>query len=304
MAGIKLNKLVFIDNKFSILHINQCAVAFFLFIDESGQDHHDSPYEVLAGICIEDKDLWNFIRCAHELEIDCFGRKYREIDNEIKARTFLKRKTFRLANQLPAIPLPDRTSLAKQALDNGATITKPQLTALAQAKLDYISKLLELCQRFRLKVFASVICNEDSIPADKTMLRKDYVYLFERFYYFLEDKANEPRGIVVFDELDKSASHLLLDQMDKYFKKTTKGRFRASLIIPEPFFVHSDLTTGIQVVDFVAYIMSWNFRIGKLNKASREELDKYLELIKPLRYRTTRKIRDVTEYVVWSVAVV
>ena len=279
-------------------------MAFFLFIDESGQDHHDSPYEVLAGIVIEDKDLWNFIRSAHELEIDCFGRKYSQVDNEIKARTFLKRKTFRLANQLPAIPLPDRTPLAKQALDNGANITKLGLTALAQAKLDYSAKLLELCHNYRCKVFASIICDESSIPTDKKLLRKDYVYLFERFYYFLEDKADDPQGVVVFDELDKTASHLLLGQMDKYFKNTIKGRCRAALIIPEPFFVHSDLTTGIQVVDFVAYIMSWNFRIGKLNKAPREELNSYLELIKPMRYRTTREIGDITGYVIWSVAVV
>lgn len=279
-------------------------MAFFLFIDESGQDHHDSPYEVLAGIAIDDKDLWSFIRCAHELEIDCFGRKYREKDNEIKARTFLKRKTFRLANQLLPISKGERTASAKQALDNGATITKLQLTALAQAKLDYVSKLLELCQRFRIKVFASIICDENSIPIDKQMLRKDYVYLFERFYYFLEDKPGEPRGVVVFDELDKSASHLLLGQMDRYFKKTTKGKYRAGLIIPEPFFVHSDLTTGIQVVDIVAYILSWNFRVGKLDKSSREELTGYLELIKPMRYRTTREIGDKAEYVVWSVAIV
>jgi Protein of unknown function (DUF3800) len=279
-------------------------MAFFLFIDESGQDHHDSPYEVLAGIVIEDKDLWNFIRSAHELEIDCFGRKYSQIDNEIKARTFLKRKTFRLANQLPLIPWPDRSALAKRALDNGATITKEELTALAQAKLDYAAKLLELCHNYRCKVFASIICDESSIPTDKKLLRKDYVYLFERFYYFLEDKADDPQGVIVFDELDKTASHLLLGQMDKYFKNTIKGRCRAGLIIPEPFFVHSDLTTGIQVVDFVAYIMSWNFRVGKLNKAPREELNRYLELIKPMRYRTTREIGDKTEYVIWSVAVV
>lgn len=279
-------------------------MAYFLFIDESGQDHYDSPYEVLAGIAIDDKHLWNFIRNAHQLEINCFGRKYRGVDNEIKARTFLKRKTFRLAAQLPSIPMPDRTLFAKQALDEGATITKIQLTALAQAKLDYATKLLELCHQYRFKIFASIICDENSIPVDKEMLRKDYIYLFERFYYFLEDKLDEPRGIVVFDELDKSASHLLLGQMDKYFKKTTKGRFRAGLIIPEPFFVHSDLTTGIQVVDFIAYIISWNFRVGKLNKPPREELNGYLELIKLMRYRTTREIGDINEYVIWSVAVV
>jgi hypothetical protein len=279
-------------------------MAFFLFIDESGHDHHDSPYEVLAGIAIEDKDLWSFIQLAHQLEIACFGRTYREDGGEIKARTFLKRKTFRLAGQLPPIPSSERTVLAKRALDNGANITKLELTALAQAKLDYVGNLLELCHRFRVKVFASIICDEASIPTEKDMLRKDYVYLFERFYYFLEDRLDQPKGIVVFDESDKTASHLLLGQMDKYFKKTAKGRYRAGLIIPEPFFVHSDLTTGIQVVDFVAYIMSWNFRVGKLTKAPREELNKYLDLIKNLRYRAIRVIANKMECVIWSVVVV
>ena len=279
-------------------------MAFFLFIDESGQDHHDSPYEVLAGVAINDADLWDFIRRAHELELFCFGRKYREIGSEIKARTFLKRKTFRLAKQLPAISLAERATLAKSALDDGAHVSKMQLTALAQAKLDYSRRLLELCNHFRFKVFASIIENEDSIPSDKEMLRKDYIYLFERFYYFLEDKDDDPRGIVVFDELDKSASHLLLDQMDRYFKRTAKGRSRARLIIPEPFFVHSDLTTGIQVVDFIAYIISWNLRIGRLNKPSREELNPYLDLIMPLRYRTIRKIGIIDDYAIWSVVAV
>ena len=279
-------------------------MACFLFIDESGQDHHDSPYEVLAGIAIDDKDLWNLIKSAHELELGCFGRKYRENANEIKARTFLKRKTFRLADQLPSISPEKRTALAKAALDDGSSITKEQLTALAQAKLEYVKQLLDLCHHYRCKVFASIICDESSIPDNKEMLRKDYIYLFERFYYFLEDRPEEPRGIVVFDELDKSASHLLLDQMDKYFKKTSKGRIRANLIIPEPFFVHSDLTTGIQIVDFVAYVISWNFRVGKLNKPSREELNPYMELIRPMRYLATRKIIGIDKYMIWSVAVV
>jgi uncharacterized protein DUF3800 len=30
-------------------------MAWFLFIDESGQDHREAPYEVLAGVAIEDR---------------------------------------------------------------------------------------------------------------------------------------------------------------------------------------------------------------------------------------------------------
>lgn len=279
-------------------------MAYFLFIDESGHDHQHSPYEVLAGLAMEDKNLWNFIREIHELELSCFGRKYRENSREIKANKFLTKKTFRLANQLPPIPIPERTQLAKEALDHGEKITKRQLTALAQAKLDYVSRVIQICNQYRCKVFASIVCDPATIPVDKTMLRKDYIYLFERFYYFLEDRKEEIRGIIVFDELDKFASHLLLTQMDKYFKNTAKGRLRSGLIIPEPFFVHSDLTTGIQIVDFVAYILSWSFRTAKLNKPQRTELNDYLELLMPLRYKTTRKIGETPKHMIWSITVV
>lgn len=279
-------------------------MAYFLFIDESGQDHRDSPYEVLAGVSIQDTELWKFIKDVHEIEMNCFGRRYRLDGREIKASKFLNRKTFRLANQMEPINLFERTEWAKQALDNGETATKNQLTALAQAKLSYVKQIFQLCQQYRCKIFASIVADPDYVLADASMLRKDYVYLFERFYYFLEDTPGEPRGIVVFDELDKSASHILLTQMDKYFKNTVKGRARSSLIIPEPFFVHSDLTTGIQVVDFVAYLLSWNFRVRELNKPGRSELNSFIEQIKPLRYRTTRQVAENKDLVIWSITVV
>lgn len=69
------------------------------------------------------------------------------------------------------------------------------------------------------------------------VLRKDYAYLFERFSYCLEDGGNDEQGIVVFDELERSRSHLLIDQMRWYFVETRKGQRRAAWIIPEPFFV-------------------------------------------------------------------
>jgi hypothetical protein len=43
--------------------------------------------------------------------------------------------------------------------------------------------------------------------------------LLERYYYFLEDKPADPSGIIVFDELEKSQSHILIGQIENYFKK-------------------------------------------------------------------------------------
>jgi len=279
-------------------------MACFLFIDESGHDHHDSPYEVLAGVAIDDTQLWEFIKDVHHLEMCCFGRRYRLDGREIKAKKFLNKKTFRLAAQLDPIPAQERTQWAREALDNGECITKNQLTALAQAKLVYVKQLFQLCQAYKCRIFASIVRDPANVVADADKLRKDYVYLFERFHYFLEDIGGDSRGIVVFDELDKSASHILLTQMDKYFKNTIKGRTRSSRIIPEPFFVHSDLTTGVQVVDFIAYILSWNFRVTGLNKPQREELNPFLEQLKLLRYRTTRTIGTVKDHEVWSITTV
>lgn len=265
-------------------------MAYILFLDESGQDLRDSPYEVIAGTAIEDKDIWNIIREVHLLEENIFGRRYSQGNRELKARVLLKRKTFRLANQLAAIDPVERRHLAKECLDSGSTATKRQITALAQAKIVFAEEILQLAANFTCKVFASIVSKNFNPHDTPELLRKDYVYLFERFYYFLKDKPQEPSGILVFDETEKSQSQRLIQQIENYFKKTFKGRQRSSLLIPEPLFVHSDLTTGVQMADLIAYIISWGLRLKGMDKPVRDELKPLVELIKPLRYRLPEKL--------------
>lgn len=62
-------------------------MAYFLFIDESGQDHKDSPYEVLAGVAVEDRDLWNLIQSIQAAEIRHFGMRYSIGYNELMRRS-------------------------------------------------------------------------------------------------------------------------------------------------------------------------------------------------------------------------
>jgi hypothetical protein len=278
-------------------------MAYFLFIDESGQDHRDSPYEVLAGVAVEDRDLWNLVKAMQDSELRHFGVRYRTGDREIKAKTLLKRKTFKLASQLEAIPENQRRDLAQRCLENGEDAGKRELTALAQAKLFYIQDVLDICAGFRCKVFASIV-NRDSPKPNPTYLRKDYSYLFERFFYFLEDKDTSLLGIIVFDELDRSRSHILIGQMDKYFKHTINGKQRAGQIIPEPFFVHSELTTGIQLADLVAYITSWGIRFETMQEPKRDELDNFSQQVCDLRYRAIRELNGNPNFVIWSFAII
>ena len=58
------------------------------FIDKSGIDHHESPYEVLAGVAIKDESLWGLIGEIHDAELSHFGRRYSGGARELKGKKF------------------------------------------------------------------------------------------------------------------------------------------------------------------------------------------------------------------------
>lgn len=256
-----------------------------MFIDESGQDRRQSPYEVLAGLAVEDRRIWPLIRQLSDAQQHHFGmRLFEAYGREAKAQKLLDRRTFRHAAQEAPIPHPERTRLAREILLNGADVTRARLTALAQAKIAYARFALNLARRHGAQVFATIVPQDAPRPADADALRKDYAFLFERFYYFLNSQPGDPMGYLVFDELDRSQSHILLGQVSSYFVRTANGRTRARLIIPEPFFVHSDLTTLIQVTDIIAYVISWGVRLGGMAAPAREELGDLASDVLGLRF--------------------
>ena len=207
-------------------------MSYILFVDESGHDLRASPYAVLAGLAVEDSKVWDFICELHQLEVRFFGQRVTEGHLEIKGKSFLKRKTFRLAKQLPPIPEKECSLLAQECLLEGqkskeecrkCIVTRKQLTALNQAKIAFAQEVMELCFTYQAKAFASIVDRCAPQPQGAHFLRKDYSYLFERFFYYLEDMPGRPQGLIVFDEIDKAKSHILLSQMDSYFKETAKG---------------------------------------------------------------------------------
>ena len=288
-------------------------MSYLLFMDESGHDRVVSPREVLAGVAIEDRDLWNFIGEVHQAEVRYFGRRVSAGLLELKGEKLLKRKVFRHAGQLEPIEMEKRRELAKACLDRGEANrgdpsgghpTRPELTALGQAKVAFVEELLTICARYRVHAFASII--PQSAPRTKgDFLRKDYAFLFERYYYFLEDRGPEVQGLVIFDEREKSQSHLLINQLTRYFRDTTKGRMRASRVIPEPFFVHNELTTAVQVADLVAYITAWGVSLGPVDERVPPpcpELEELGTRVCDLRYRTQRPVGSVPDFDIWSFA--
>lgn len=248
-------------------------MSWAFFIDESGQDQRASPYEVLAAVAVEDRKIWPLIRQLSDAQQHHFGmRLFEAYGREAKAQKLLNTKTFRLAAQLAPLPQAQRTRLAREMLEDGQAVSRERLTALAQAKIAYCRFALRLAHSYGAKVFATIVPRDAPRPGRANALRKDYAYLFERLYYFLNGLTDDPMGFLVFDELDRSASHILLEQVSAYFVRTQNGRTRSRLIIPEPFFVHSDLTSLVQLADLVAYTISWGVRLRGMQEPARENL--------------------------------
>lgn len=279
-------------------------MSYFLFVDESGHDRKLAPAEVLGGFAIRDGALWSFIQAVYALQAEIFGVTYPALNaerraarveapeedfdvKEIKGDNFLNHRVFKKASLFGAFKPDERRKLAEFCLRNGANADKKSLSALAQAKLEYVKRLFDLCSKFRGQCLGIVVPvdapGDRKVPA--SVLRKDYAYLFERFFYFVDSKSTEHAGIIVFDELDKSASHILLGQMQAYYRDSKTGQDRSERLVPEPFFVHSDLTVGIQLADLIAYVLSWGhgFDRNAIVPKPRAELAPYVKQVESLK---------------------
>jgi hypothetical protein len=230
-------------------------------------------------VAIHDSRLWELILSLKRAEMDHFGTLYSGPGRELKAKRLLKRKTFRLAAQMDILDPDERRALAHEALAHGGSATRRSLTGLAQAKVAFCKRALEICAEHGVTYFASIV-HPDAPAAAGDALRKDYSYLFQRLYYFLEQHGPAERGLLVMDEMDQTEAHQLMGQMSTYFQRTAFGRARCRRIVPQPFFVHSDLTTGVQIADLVAYTLSWNIRLPGMDRPARPELDPLGNLIR------------------------
>jgi Protein of unknown function (DUF3800) len=125
------------------------------FIDESGHDHGDAPYEVLAAVAVAERDLWNLIQAIRAAEIQFFGVHLAEVGVEFKGKKLLKNKTFRHARQGPAIEPNRLRDLARVFLMKGWRETqggapearsRDEFTAYGQAARAFVMRILDLIQ--------------------------------------------------------------------------------------------------------------------------------------------------------------
>ena len=273
-------------------------MSYLLFMDESGHDHRNCPYEVRGGIAIHAKRIWPFIRALVSLEESCFGDLLHRYGSEIKGHKLLDKERFRWAAQHPAyddaLRRSNCVSFLKKSI-SGQTPRDFEFTSYGQASIRMVRGIFQLLVDHEAVVFASVIPRgkrkPDTYKANE-YLRKDQVFLLERYYNFLVDK--DEQGLLVMDETDKSDDRRFVGRIERYFSRTTIGKIRAERVVPSPIFVSSEMVYPVQVADVCIYSINWGFRIPYgMTAPAREEVKlETEEWLNRLQYRGEGRGRD------------
>ncbi len=239
-------------------------MTFLLFVDESGHDHRALPLEVRGGVALHVEKLWGFVQAFQRLALAAFGPAFAEHGKEVKGMKLLDRDRLRWAEQMPPMEDVARRNLASAFLNKGQSKMKPsrvEFSAYGQACLEMARGVFELLASVDAKLFAAAIPRGVKPPRGyvaSDFLRKDHVFLLERFYYFLESEATH--GLIVMDQSEKNIDQDFLRRMERYFTRTSAGRNRAYRIVPAPLFVSSDMSFPVQAADVCLYCLNWGFR--------------------------------------------
>lgn len=266
-------------------------MSWLLFLDESGHDHKNMPYEVRGGIALHASELWPFAQAMQRLELDCFGVHLHQYRSELKGSTLLDRKRFRFAGQLALMAPEARRKHCRVFLTKGLEHQVPrreEFTAYGQACLEMARGIFQLLSQQGAILFAAAIppTAHPPNPLLDEYLRKDQVFLLERFFYFLE--SEKQHGLLVVDQIDKGADRRLIKQLEAYFTKTSTGRYRTRWIVPSPFFVASDMIYPMQAADLCTYCVNWGFRLpqqGMMAVTRPEIVGEFVPWLRQLQFR-------------------
>ncbi len=235
-------------------------MSWLLFLDESGHDHRTSPYEVRGGIALHAGELWPFVQGMQRLELDSFGTSLHQFRKELKGCKLLDKDRFAWASQGSMMSAEERRKNCRGFLTRGLEKKPParnEFTAYGQACLEMARGVFQLLRDHKARLFAAAIPRDvvrpDTFEAEE-YLRKDQVFLLQRFFDFLEDQRQH--GLLVMDEVNEAIDRRFVRRLENYFTRTQPGRYRTAWIVPTPFFVSSDMTYPVQAADLAIYCVN------------------------------------------------
>ena len=268
-------------------------MSYLLFMDESGHDHKNLPYEVRGGVSIASVNFFNIIKELQYEEERIFGCKLSEYKTEIKGSKLLEKMRFKWAVQGEKLSAEERQKGCRRFLTACLEHRAPcqqDFTAYGQASLMMANTIFRLLKKYKAKIFACVI--EKGVQKPKNFkyeeyLLKDHIGLMETFACFLARQHED--GLLIMDQSEKENDKKFKRQLANYFSKTLSGQQHANWIIPEPLFIESDTNYLIQVADFCIYAINVGYRkLHNSNIETRHEVQELCEdKIDKLQYKGT-----------------
>ena len=164
-----------------------------------------------------------------------------------------------------------------------------EFAAYGQACICMARGIFQELNGHNAKVLAAIVqAQKPGKPQYDGYLRKDHVFLLERYFYMLE--RYKEFGLLVMDEIEKKEDRKLSKRIERYYTTTSKGQYRATWVVPSPFFVSSDMTYAIQAADVCIYAINWGYRLSHMEnpKPTRAEIeDNFSQWLKKLQYAGT-----------------
>ena len=176
-------------------------------MDESGHDHKNMPFEVRGGVALHSGSIWNFTTDWQEAVMKSFGPHFYENGGEIKGSKLLDRKKVEWSNSLDLLSEKQRHKGVNRFLTQKRqkqSVSKRDFAAYGQACRMMARETFDLLLKHDAVLFASLIPRGTRKPHGfefDHLLRKDHIFLQERFFYFLEYKQEQ--GLFVMDQTEK-----------------------------------------------------------------------------------------------------
>lgn len=195
-----------------------------VYIDESGHPRPSDPTTrpVILAVCVHERDAGRLIRRLFSLKRGFLeGLHLSKGEQEGKAVHFLNRR---------------------------ALLHSDEKRAYADALFDFIGEA-------DLAIFAIVMERPPRLPYDgQDYLQPQFRWLLERVERFMENDHPKEFAIPIFDGQDPASNQKFADCFTGFMTKSAAGRGMQH-IVPNPLFVDSYLTPGIQIADVCAYVL-------------------------------------------------
>ena len=211
------------------------GLPLFVYIDESGHPHpndsHERPVDV--AVCLKREDVRQLMGALHR-----FSEDFRA---SIGSRTRLRSD--------------EREGKAVAFLNRKALLGWP-------AKRVYADSVMDLIRNLDVTIFAMVMERPDKpIYRGDDRLQNQHRWILERVDALIERKEAGRMATLVFDGRDASENVRLDKCFCNFLFRSSEGR-AMTRIVPGVLFVDSEITPGIKLADFCAYILRIYYERG------------------------------------------